>query len=182
MAQLLQIAQLGQKVLRQKAKSVTDVKSGTVQKLIDDLLATLKEANGVGIATPQVYVSQRIFIVASYPNPRYPNAPKMRPLPVINPKIIYKSKDTAKDWEGCLSIPGIRASVSRSKQIKVEFTTRKGKLVKRSFKEFIARIFQHEYDHLEGIMFLDRLESNKDMISEKEYQRLMASKTKKAKS
>jgi peptide deformylase len=103
MTTLLQVAQLGHPILRQKAKPVTQVKSKTVQKLIDDLIATLMDVNGVGIAAPQVYQPIQLFIVASHPNPRYPNAPQMEPTPVINPKIISKSAEIKKDWEGCLA-------------------------------------------------------------------------------
>jgi peptide deformylase len=134
---------------------------------------TVKDGDGVGIAAPQVYASKRIFILASHPNPRYPKAPKMTPMAVINPKIIYHSGKLVKDWEGCLSIPGIRALVPRWDSIKVQFTNRQGKLVKRLFNDFVARIFQHEFDHLEGIVFLDRVENTKDIITEKEYQKIV---------
>jgi peptide deformylase len=176
MATLLQVAQLGHPVLRKKAKPVENIKDLRIQTLIDDLLATLLDASGVGIAAPQVYQSIRLFIVASHPNPRYPNAPMMKPTPVINPKILTLAGAMKKDWEGCLSVPGIRGFVPRHTNISVEFTDRKGKRVKRTFADFIARIFQHEYDHLEGIEFLDRLESTKDIITDKEYQKRIAQK------
>lgn len=173
MSKLLQIAQLGHPVLRRKAVVVKNVADKGIQTLIDDLILTIKDIDGVGIAAPQVYESKRIFILASHPNLRYPKAPKMKPLAVINPKIMAHSNKMIKDWEGCLSIPGIRALVPRYQSITVEFTTRKGKLEKRQFQGFVARIFQHEYDHLEGLIFLDRIESTKDIITEKEYQKLI---------
>lgn len=175
---LLQISQLGHKILRQKARPVNkkSIKSGRIQELIGSLVFTLKDANGVGIAAPQVYQSLRIFIVASAPNARYPKAPEMKPTPVINPKIIFKSKEIIKDWEGCLSIPGIRGLVPRHKLIETEYFNEKGGLVKKTFKDFVARIFQHEYDHLDGIVYLDRLESSKDIIAEKEYMKRIAKK------
>lgn len=174
--ELLQVAHLGHNVLRKKARRVKDIKNLEVQKLIKDLMNTVMDVDGVGIAAPQVYKSLRIFIVASHPNPRYPQAPKMKPTAIINPKIIFLSKERAKDWEGCLSIPGIRGLIPRSLKIKVEYTTKEGKQVNKIFRDFVARIFQHEYDHLEGIMFTDRLERSKDLISEKEYQKLMRKK------
>lgn len=173
MKQLLQIAQLGASVLRRKAKKVTSVAAPDVQKLIDNLIATCKETDGVGIAAPQVYQPLQICIIASTPNVRYPRAPRMKPLAVINPKIITQSKRTEKDWEGCLSIPGIRGLVPRHTWVDVSFTDRKGNNVKKRYKGFVARIFQHEYDHLQGILFIDRLETNFDIISEKEYQKMM---------
>lgn len=176
---LLQVAQLGHPVLRKKAKKVKNISDQKTQDLIDNLLSTLNDGNGVGIAAPQVYQSIRLFIVASQPTPNYPNAPKMNPTAIINPKIISRSLEKVKDWEGCLSIPGIRGLVPRHKLIKVEYYDRKGKSVKREFKDFVARIFQHEFDHLEGIMFLDRMDSTRETISEKEYQKLMSKQKKK---
>lgn len=172
MSTLLQIAQLGAPVLRKKAKTVTKISSVETQKLIDDLIATCKEVDGVGIAAPQVYKSVQIFILASYPNKRYPKAPKMKPTAIINPKILSFSAKKEKDWEGCLSIPGIRGSVSRSHQITVEYMSKLGRKVTKSFKGFVARVFQHEYDHLHGILFIDRLESSHDFISENEYRKI----------
>jgi len=119
MPRLLQIAQLGHKILRQKAAVVENAASREIQSLIDDLILTVKDVDGVGIAAPHVYESRKIFILASHPNPRYPHAPKMTPLAVINPKIIFHSTKTKKDWEGCLSIPGIRALVPRWQSIEV---------------------------------------------------------------
>lgn len=173
---LLQVAQLGNPILRKRAKSVKNIQDENVRKLIDNLIATVKEVNGVGIAAPQVHESVRIFIIASHPNPRYPDAPYMKPTAIINPKIIAVSGETYKDWEGCLSIPGLRGLVPRACHIHVVYTDRQGKLKKRKFSDFIARIFQHEYDHLEGIVFPDRIESTRDLISEKEYQKLIQRK------
>lgn len=178
---LLQVAHLGDPVLRKKAAAVLSIKSSQVQALIDDLIATVMEVDGVGIAAPQVYQSQRLFILASHPNPRYPKAPYMKPTAIINPQIVFQSKAVAKDWEGCLSIPGLRALVPRSKEIKVRYNDRTGRLVQKKFNDFVARIFQHEFDHINGILFVDRVEDSKDFISEKEYQRMMKASAKKSK-
>lgn len=173
MARLLQVALLGNPVLRQKAKEVQNTRDPHVQSLIDDLLETVMDVNGVGIAAPQVYESVRIIIIASHPNPRYPNAPEMEPTPMINPTILSHSKEK-KDWEGCLSIPGIRGLIPRSTSITIKYMDRYGKKVKRNFSDFIARIIQHEIDHLDGIMFLDRVENNREIISDKEYLKLIS--------
>ncbi|MBI2103631.1 peptide deformylase [Candidatus Woesebacteria bacterium] len=170
---LLQVAQLGHPILRQKAESVKDINDPKVQELIDNLIATVMDVDGVGIAAPQVYQPWRLFILASHPNPRYPNAPEMEPTAIINPKIISTSPELIKDWEGCLSIPGIRSKVLRHKAITVTFFNRDGKRERKKFEDFIARIFQHEYDHLEGIVFLDKLVDMSETITEKEYQKLM---------
>ncbi len=171
MSEILEIIQLGDPVLRAKAQRVENIQDQRIQKLIDDLITTVKQANGVGIAAPQVQVSDRLFIVASRPSPRYPNAPEMEPTAMINPRILAHSTDTAKGWEGCLSIPGIRGLVPRYQAIEVEYTDRNGKVQKQELTDFVARIFQHEYDHLDGIVFLDRLESMQDIVTEQEYQK-----------
>lgn len=170
---VLQVTQLGASILRKKSNKVKNIKLKKIQELIDDMIATVKEVDGVGIASPQVNQPLRLFIMASHPNIRYPKAPKMKPTAVINPRIINRSKLKIKDWEGCLSIPGIRGLVPRSETIDVQYQDREGKTVKKKYHDFVARIFQHEYDHLEGIMFIDRMHSMKDLISEKEYQKMM---------
>lgn len=177
MGKLLPIVQLGDPILRQKATVVENINEQRIQKLIDDLMATVAQANGVGIAAPQVAQSCRLFIVASRPNPRYPNAPSMEPTAMINPKIIASSTEIVKGWEGCLSIPGIRGLVPRSQAIEVEYTNRNGKVQKQELTDFVARIFQHECDHLDGIVFLDKLESTLDIITEQEYQKRVINNT-----
>lgn len=103
-----QIAQLGQPVLRGVGATVADPADPAVQALIDDMLVTVADANGVGIAAPQLFEPLSLFIVASHPNPRYPKAPQMEPTAMINPEIVWKSGEKEKGWEGCLSIPGLR--------------------------------------------------------------------------
>lgn len=170
MTEILQIAQLGNPILRQPAQNIENVRDERIQTLIDNLISTVAQANGVGIAAPQVAQSYRLFIVASRPNPRYPNAPEMEPTAILNPRVITHSDEVVKGWEGCLSIPGIRGLVPRYQAIEVEYTSRNGKLQRQEFTDFVARIFQHENDHLDGIVFLDRLESTRDIITEQEYQ------------
>jgi peptide deformylase len=169
----LKIAELGRPVLRQRAKPVKNFDDPQLQELIDNMVATCKAANGVGIAAPQVFESLRVFIVWSHPTARYPKARTAKPETVINPKIIERSKVTTKDWEGCLSIPGIRAQVPRYTWIRASYTNRKGQAISKRFSGFAARIFQHELDHINGVVFLDRVRS-RDIITEKEYGRLTA--------
>jgi peptide deformylase len=176
-SKILEIAELGNPILRERASDVKDVHDPEVQRFIDDLMATGINANGVGIAAPQVSLSKRIFIISSRPNIRYPNAPEMDPTAIINPEIISYSDETVKDWEGCLSIPGIRGLVPRYRSVRVKYLLRDGTSEEREFYDFIARIFQHENDHLNGVLFLDRLESNLDIITEREYLRLLRTET-----
>lgn len=174
MPKVLEIAELGQHVLREKAADIDNVGDPAVQEFIDNLIETGVDSNGVGIAAPQVFEPYRIFIINSRPNPRYPNAPEIGPMAIINPEIISYSEEKDKDWEGCLSIPGIRGLVPRHKHISTRYTTREGNIEEKDFTDFVARIFQHEFDHLNGIVFLDRMESSREIITEKEYQRLIS--------
>ena len=178
MTELLQITQLGNPILRQVARSIENIHDQQMQKLIDDLITTVVSANGVGIAAPQVATSQRLFILASRPNLRYPDAPIMEPTAILNPRIIAHSDEVVKGWEGCLSIPGIRGLVPRYQTIEVEYTSRDGKLHQQTLTNFVARIFQHESDHLDGIVFLDRVESTQDLMTEQEYQQQLVSQLK----
>ena len=175
MNELAPIIKLGNPTLRQKAVAVENVEDEKIQQLIDELITSVAQANGVGIAAPQIAASYRLFIVASRPNARYPHAPEMQPTAMINPRIIAHSSEMIKDWEGCLSVPGIRGLVPRYQTIEVEYRDRNGNLQTQELTDFIARIFQHEYDHLEGLVFLDRVEDNQDLISEEEYQKLIRS-------
>ncbi len=172
MAKVLEIVELGNPVLRERAKAVEDISHPKVQRLIDDLILTAQQASGVGIAAPQVGESLRLFIIASYPNDRYPEAPQMIPVPVINPQIISASEELVKGWEGCLSIPGLRAPVLRHRAVRISYFDRDGNEYEAVLEDFVARIFQHEFDHIEGIVFLDRLEDNSEIITEREYYKL----------
>jgi peptide deformylase len=167
----MEIAQLGNPLLRKHAEAIADVSVPAIQELIDSLSETAASANGVGIAAPQVSQSLRLFIVASRPSPRYPNALLMEPTAMINPRIVAHSAEVVKDWEGCLSVPGIRGLVPRYQIIDIEYTDRDGNLQNQQLTDFVARIFQHELDHLDGIVFVDRLESTQDLYTEQEYQR-----------
>ena len=174
MIETCEIAQLGAKVLRQNAEFVQDINAPEIRSIIADMHATLAASQGVGLAAPQIGISKRIIIVASRPNSRYPRAPLMSPTVMINPVSEAMSEEKEKDWEGCLSIPGIRALVPRYKSIRIQYKDEYGQPVAKIFEDFIARIFQHEADHLEGKVYLDRVESSADIISEIEYMKLFA--------
>ena len=168
-----EIAQLGQPVLREVAGKVRDASDPVVQRLVDDMMVTMEEAEGVGIAAPQVFEPLSLFIVAPRPNPRYPHAPQMKPTAMINPEIIWASDEMEKDWEGCLSIPGLRGPVPRHRRIRVRYITRSGELREEEYEGFPARVFQHEFDHVHGVVFVDRVESTRELVTEKEYARLV---------
>jgi peptide deformylase len=162
-----------QPALRTPAQPIAHLHTRELQQLIDDLIATTQERNGVGIAAPQVGESLQLMIVASHPTPRYPHAPTMAPTAMINPQILQCSGAIEKDWEGCLSVPGQRGLVPRHQSITVAYTDRHGHPQEQEFSGFIARIFQHEYDHFHGIVFLDRVESPEEVISEEAYQEML---------
>lgn len=170
MADVLKVIQLGNPDLRRRAQWVERSQDKCIQQLIDRLIATAQAANGVGIAAPQVAEPDRLFIVASRPNERYPYAPAMEPTAMINPQILAHSDECVKGWEGCLSVPGIRGLVPRYREIEVQYRDRWGDLKHHLLSDFVARIFQHEYDHLDGLVFLDRVESTQDLMTEQEYQ------------
>lgn len=165
------VIQLGHPTLRKVAEPVTDILSNNTQQLIENMLTTVEIAGGVGIAAPQIDNSQRIFIMCSKPNARYPDAPLMKPTAIINPKILIQSNETEKDWEGCLSVPAIRGLVPRYKSITATYFDNVGEQHTETFNGFVARIFQHELDHLDGLTFVDRVESTKDLFSEEEWRK-----------
>lgn len=175
MTELLEIARLGHSSLRQQAEPIQNIKDAQLQRLIDSLLITAATHKGVGIAAPQVAKPYRLFIVASHPNERYPHAPMMEPTAMINPKILAWGGEREKGWEGCLSIPNVRGVVPRYEEIEVEYRDRAGNLQRRVLTDFVARIFQHELDHLDGVLFIDRIEDPKDLFSEAEYREAVTS-------
>ena len=173
MTTIAEIVQLGSEVLRLKAVLVTDIESSEIKQLINTLQDTLASTQGVGIAAPQINESKQVIIIASRPSARYPNAPLMEPTVMINPTFEALSESIEKDWEGCLSIPSIRALVPRYKEIKISYTDITGKKINTQLEGFVARVFQHEFDHLEGKVYLDRVESNQDIFAESEYYKLL---------
>ncbi len=177
MPHLLTIQQLGAPVIRQVASKIEDVHSAETQQLIDDLLATVADAGGMGIAAPQVAACKRVVIVCCQPNERYPHAPTMPPTPMINPEILTYSEAMEKDWEGCLSLPGIRAEVPRYESVQVAYETRHGERKEQTMSGFLARVIQHELDHLDGIVFIDRVESSRDIVMEQEWRKRIATRS-----
>lgn len=169
---ILPVAERGEPILQQRAQEVADLHDPAIQTLIDDMLVTMLAANGVGIAAPQVFVSQRIIIVASRPNLRYPDAPLMEPVVMLNPQILWQSEETCTGWEGCLSVPDARAPVPRANSLRLRYLTRNGESVEAEYEGFIARIIQHECDHLDGILFPERVEDKQKIVSEAEFQQV----------
>lgn len=170
----VKIAQLGDEVLRLQARRVDEFTCTKFHGLIQTMQRMMLEHNGVGIAAPQLGESWRIVVVASRPTPRYPNAPEMAAVTMVNPEFDIVDATVDSDWEGCLSIPGIRALVPRYRGIAVRYQNPAGVVCELALSGFPARVFQHEYDHLIGKVYLDRVENNADIISETEYCKRLA--------
>lgn len=158
MTNTLAVAQQGEAVLTLIARPVTqsEFDSDWLRQFNSALMETMQQRQGVGIAAPQVYVSKRIIIVASRPNLRYPEAPYMEAVTMINPEIISASATQVLGEEGCL-VPEQRGRVARAEEVEVRYFTLEGNEVVQSFKGFPARIVQHEIDHLNGILFVEKL-------------------------
>ena len=159
MSAILPVAQRGEIILTLQAApvAVSELNTRWLQQLSQAMQATMLARNGVGIAAPQVYVSKRVIIVASRPNPRYPDAPDMAALVMVNPEILQYSNETCLGEEGCLSVPDERGTVARAQRIVVRYFTLHGERVEATFEGFPARIVQHEVDHLNGVLFVDRV-------------------------
>jgi len=160
---ILKVARMGHPVLRARAKALepADIKSPLIQQLIDDMFETMQEYQGVGLAAPQVHESLRIFVAGFAPRADEEEEEEERvPLmALINPEISIVGDDTADDWEGCLSIPDIRGRVPRAREIKVKAYDRRARRIEINARGFTARVIQHEADHLDGVLFFDRMES-----------------------
>ncbi len=175
MSEIFEILQLGHPLLRQTAEPIVAISESSFQSQLDALLEFVLARGGMGIAAPQVGISQQFFILSSHPNARYPYAPQVEPFVVINPVITSSSATQTKDWEGCLSLPGIRALVPRFDYVDVRYQTHLGETIETRYEGFLARVFQHELDHLHGKVFLDRVETTLDVMMEQEWQRQIVS-------
>ena len=160
MSVVLAVAQRGEGILTLKAATVanSEFNSDWLTALASAMQATMLARNGVGIAAPQVYVSKRVIIVASRANLRYPDAPDMPAVVMVNPEILEKSDNTILGEEGCLSVPDERGIVARAEMVKVRYFTLEGEQIETVFHGFPARIVQHEIDHLDGVLFVERLD------------------------
>ena len=168
---ILKVARMGHPVLRAKARSLekSEIRSAVIQKLIDDMIDTMAEYHGVGLAAPQVHEGVRLFIAAL--DDGDDEEEEVEPLAVINPEITIVGADLVEDWEGCLSIPDIRGRVPRAREIKVRAFDRTGARIELNAHDFPARVMQHETDHLDGVLFFDRMTSLESMTFLDEYAR-----------
>ena len=167
---LLEVIRLGHPVLRSVAESVPEewFASGRLEELGRNLIRTMLEEEGVGLAAPQVAEELRLF---SYWLPAHGDEPEIEPTIVVNPEIRVVDPVLEEGWEGCLSIPGLRGVVPRARRIKVRGRTVDGEVLSLTADGFHARVIQHEFDHLDGVVFLDRMTSTQSLTFEEEWER-----------
>ena len=173
---ILKVARLGNPVLRLKSRPipVEKIRSPGLQGFIEHLVETMREYDGVGIAAPQVHVSSQIAVVGVERNRRYPKAPKIPLTVLINPQVKPVSRAVEEDWEGCLSVEGFRGLVPRWREVEVRAYNGRGAPVHFRAKGFFARVIQHEWDHLQGKVFLDRMKGLSTLTHLTEYGRYWA--------
>lgn len=169
------VARMGHPVLRQKARALgeADIRSAEVQRLIDDMFDTMVEYQGIGLAAPQVYEGLRIFVAGTEDQPigdMNDDAPMPR-VALINPEVRPEGRTVEVDWEGCLSIPDIRGQVPRPREVTVRAFDRDGRRVEFRASGFPARVIQHETDHLDGVLFFDRMDAFETLTFLEEYQK-----------
>ena len=175
---ILKVARLGHPVLR-KATDKVDIEkiySEEIQRLIDDMIDTMREYDGIGLAAPQVHQSFQISAIESEKNPRYPGAPDIPLTILINPEITHMSEETVEGWESCLSVEDLRGKVSRSAEINVLAYNREGEKITLETSGFLAVVLQHEIDHLNGTVYLDRMKDFKTLSHMKEFQKYWVGK------
>ncbi|MEX2270799.1 MAG: peptide deformylase [Vicinamibacterales bacterium] len=170
------VARMGHPVLREMTRPLAeaDVRTPEMQRLIDDMFETMAEYQGIGLAGPQVYEGVRLFVAGTEGDLPIGDMADDRPMPrfaLINPEITVVGRTVEMDWEGCLSIPDIRGQVPRPRDISVRAFDREGRRVEFNASGFPARVIQHETDHLDGVLFFDRMRSFETLTFLEEYQR-----------
>jgi len=156
---ILKVARLGHPVLRQTAQplSVDEIRRPETQRLIDDMIETMREYDGAGLAANQVHTLKQIAVIEVQANPRYPDAPQIPLTVVINPVVVPLTTEMEEGWEGCLSVPDMRGKVPRYTAVRLTCQDRDGQPVDLVAKDFFARVIQHETDHLFGTVYVDRM-------------------------
>lgn len=178
---ILKVARMGHPVLRRRARPVdpATVTTPAFQKLIDDMFETMDAYEGIGLAAPQVHESVRLVLVGikgghGEGEDRDGEETSLQVLPLINPEIRPIGRETGEDWEGCLSLPGLRGRVRRPNDVKIAALDRHGKRFELHLHGYTARVTQHEADHLDGVLFVDRMKSFETLTFLEEYARFWA--------
>lgn len=163
--------QFGNPILRTKAKLVPTsfIKTKACRDLIKQMLYTMHRVQGVGLAAPQIGRSIRLAVIGISPERMGGDGGAYFRRVIINPKVIWHSKKKKDDWEGCLSFTGVRGLVPRWDSVKVKYMNEKGEWVTEKYSGFPARVFQHEIDHLNGIVYVDRMKDMKTLMTHEEF-------------
>lgn len=148
---------MGHPVLREKAKPVEEFGTPELRALLEDMKETMAAKNGAGLAAPQIGVSKRVVIFGVGNNPRYPDAEEVPFTVLVNPKLVMLTREIEEDWEGCLSVPGMRGVVPRYTKLRYTGFDIEGNPIERVADGFHARVVQHECDHLDGILYPQRM-------------------------
>ncbi|KAG6961544.1 hypothetical protein JG687_00007652 [Phytophthora cactorum] len=151
------------------SKSVADVRAPAVRRLLEDLDKEVRDEAGVGIAAPQLAHNLRMFLMLKNMPENEDDLGNLEYQAVLNPEIVAMSNSTKRDFEGCLSVPGYQGIVKRFEEIRVQYQDAEGRKIQETLTDFPARVFQHELDHLNGVMYLDRLESG-SLIHNEEFE------------
>lgn len=170
---IIKIAQIGDPVLRQRAREVDldELRSPEFQRFIDDLVATMHDANGAGLAAIQISRPVRVCAIEVGDNPRYPYKPKIPLTILVNPVLTPIGEERFDNFEGCLSVPDLRGVVSRYAQVRVQAWDRDGNAIDREVRGITAGTFQHEVDHLDATLFVDRVTDSRTLCTWKEFAR-----------
>ena len=170
---ILKIATIGHPILRSVARPVTreELATDETQRFIDDLIETMEDANGAGIAAPQVFRSQRICVICVKDNPRYPYKPNFPLTVLVNPELTLLSEERFMNYEGCLSVPNLRGEAPRSPHVRVRAWDRHGQALDFEVKGLTAGTFQHECDHLDGKLFVDRVTDTASLSTWADFER-----------
>jgi peptide deformylase len=171
---ILKVALMGHPVLRKVARKVepAEIKSPAFQQLVDDMIETMREYDGIGLAAPQVHQSVRLALIGIEEGKGEDR--RIRVLPIVNPEVTPTTAEAGEDWEGCLSVPRLRGRVSRPNAITVRALDRRGNKVEFDLQGYPARVVQHELDHLDGILFIDRMKSFETLSFIEEYAKYWA--------
>ncbi len=152
-----EVLRMGHPVLRERAKPVEKFGTPELRALLDDMKETMAAKNGAGLAAPQIGVGQRVVIFGVEHNPRYPDAEPVPFTVLVNPRLVMLSREVEEDWEGCLSVPGMRGVVPRYTKLRYSGFDVEGNPIERVAEGFHARVVQHECDHLDGILYPQRI-------------------------
>lgn len=152
-----EVLRMGHPVLREKAKAVEQFATAELRTLVEDMKETMKAQNGAGLAAPQIGISLRVVIFGVEPSARRPDAEPVPFTVLVNPKLVMLSREVEHDWEGCLSVPGMRGVVPRYVKLRYSGFDSEGNPIDRVAEGFHARVVQHECDHLDGILYPQRM-------------------------